>query len=186
MPKMKISPELLSTLLRYEPETGRLFWKERTPDAFVSGKQSCENICAAWNGRLAGKEAFNSINGCGYRCSSIFGVGYRASRVVWAMETGTWPKDQIDHINGMRSDDRFVNLREVSNQENSRNQKLRCTNKSGVAGVGWCKKMKKWTAKIMVDSKQIHLGMFWEKKDAISARNAAEIEHGFHPSHGRK
>lgn len=179
------TPEELRKLLRYEPDTGKLYWLERTLDLFRDGKQSAEHNCAAWNGRFANKEAFTAVHGEGYRQGTIFSRVYFAHRVIWAMVHGAWPADQLDHINGVRDDNRIKNLRAVTNQENGRNKKLPSDNTSGVMGVGWHKPACKWAAQINVSGRCVYLGVFTKKDDAIAARKAAEVKFGFHENHGR-
>lgn len=184
MPKSLPSPELLRKLLRYEPDTGKLFWRERTPDMFVSECRDAQNSCSAWNSKFSNKEAFTSI--CrGYKSGAIFGKNYRAHRVIWAIFYGKWPKGQIDHINGLRSDNRIENLRDVTNEENHKNMKIRSDNSSGVMGVFFYKSRKKWEAYIKADGRKKHLGYFASIDEAIDARRDAEKEYGYHENHGR-
>ena len=180
------SPELLRKLLRYETETGKLFWRKRTVDMFRSGRQPAENIFAAWTSRWAGREAFISATGDGYKRGKIGAKPHKAHRVIWAIVHGAWPECEIDHINGDRSDNRIVNLRSVTRQENAKNQKVRSDNMSGVLGVSWNKRDKRWQPYIKANGKNKNLGSFRSKADAIAARKAAEKEHGYHENHGRK
>lgn len=180
------SPELLRKLLRYEPDTGKLYWRKRTHDMFADGKYDAERSCKIWNIRFADKEAFTSISAANYACGLIFGRHYLAHRVIWAICNGDWPSEQLDHINGDRGDNRIKNLRSVSHAENGRNQKRPSNNTSGVIGVNWHKFHKKWQSCIRLDRKIIHLGYFTDKADAIAARKAAEAKYGFHPNHGRQ
>jgi len=173
------SIETLRKLLRYEPETGELFWRPRDVSLFKT-----EHDCKAWNTRYADKPA-GGIDGQGYILVKLFGRTSGIHRVAWTIHHGAWPADQIDHINGDRADNRIVNLREVTHQENCKNQKMRRNNTSGVMGVGWYKPRAKWRALISVDGKYIHLGDFDSIEDAAAARAKAEIEHGFHTNHGR-
>lgn len=185
MPKPLPSPELLRKLLRYDPETGRLFWRERTADMFNPGATlSAERISKSWNNKHAGNEAVNN-NHEGYRRGVINGKPYYSHRVIWAMYTGFWPVEQIDHENGIRHDNRIGNLREATNMENSINQKLRSTNTSGTSGVSWSKGMGKWLSRISSAGRIVHLGYFHDMSAAISARKNAEIKYGYHPNHGR-
>lgn len=181
------SPELLRQLLRYEPDTGNLYWKERNVLLFNATKaRSAEHACAQWNSRLAGKEAFTSDDGKGYRSGLIFKKIYSAHRIIWTMFYGTAPTNQIDHINGIRSDNRISNLRVVSSKENSKNRALRSDNSSGHTGVYFVKKTCRWTCTISVDGKSMYLGVFADKDDAIAARKEAEAKYGFHQNHGRR
>jgi hypothetical protein len=124
-----------------------------------------------------------SPNGLGYLCIKVNYVKYRVHRVVWLMTYGQWPVGQIDHINGVKDDNRIENLREVTAQENQRNSHIRVDNVTGVTGVtrdGGC-----WRARIKVDGKKICLGYYKSFDDAVSARRRGEEQFGFHPNHGR-
>ena len=113
---------------------------------------------------------------------SINGRKHYTARIIWFYAKGEWP-DCIDHINHLKTDNRLVNLRSVSQAENHRNISKLSNNTSGVAGVYWDKKARKWRAQIRVNSKQIHLGLFTHIADAITARAAAKVEYGYHQNH---
>lgn len=89
------------------------------------------------------------------------------------------PKGMVtDHIDGNTLDNRRVNLRACTNKENVRNRvSLDKRNKSGVTGVSFKKSNGKWVGNIMVDKKQIHLGLFENIEKAIEARREAEIKY---------
>ncbi len=176
--------DVLKRLLRYEPETGKLFWRPRTPDMFRNGKHSAEHTCAKWNANNAGKEAFAYVRN-GYKYGVIYRVKYQAHRVIWFMVTGSWPDGQIDHINGNRADNRFENFRCVSHAENGRNQRLPRNNTSGAVGVCWSRFAGKWQASITVGGTKTHIGYFDDFDEAVAARQAKSEEFGFHPNHGR-
>lgn len=182
---VKIEPKVLHELLRYDPTTGKLFWRKRPAKFFKNGRNTAQHRCNVWNSRRAGKEALFSLNRTGYLQGSILNRKYFAHRVVWAMETGEWPVDQIDHINGDPSDNRIANLRDVSASENGRNKRIAATNTSGVIGVNWNVINKKWRAQINVKGRQIHLGVFHRFDAAVDARKAAEARFGYHKNHGR-
>ena len=179
------TPELLRQLLRYEPDTGKVFWKERTPDMFKSGGHTAAHICARWNAKHAGKEAFTTVGSSGYRVANVYGWKNHAHRAIWAMAHGEWPADQIDHINGIRDDNRIGNLRAVTRAVNQKNLKRRSDNTSGVTGVSRRSNIDKWCAEIWSNGKKYHIGQFDSFDDAVSARKAAERLHGFHANHGR-
>lgn len=166
-----VSVEILRSLLTYDAETGELTWLPR-PER-------------AWNTRYAGKRALNTQGDYGYCYGSIFNVKYRAHRVIWAIYYGEWPEGEIDHINRDRLDNRISNLRCVTTLVNAQNKKMLAANKSGVTGVSWCTKQKRWRAQIQVKRKNHCLGAFIEKADAIKVRQEAELEYGFHPNHGK-
>ncbi len=172
-------------LIRYDPATGKLFWLERDVSFFRDGKHSAEHRQRCWNSRYAGTEAFTSIDSRGYRQGWICNRHESAHRVIWAVVHGCWPAQEIDHVNGDRSDNRLANLREVTPQENRRNMSISARNTSGVAGVNWDARRETWRARITVNYKEIYLGEFSIFDEARSARKAAEQQYGFHRNHGR-
>ena len=121
----------------------------------------------------------------GYRIASFKNKRYPVHRLIWKLLKEDWPKNQIDHINQNRLDNRIENLREVSNQENNKNSTLRKTNKSGFNGISWCKDTKSWRASITVNGKNINLGRYKYLDDAIIIRKEANIYHGFSENHGK-
>lgn len=175
----------LRRVLRYDPDTGKLFWRVRSVDLFSSTEDSRGPAwaCAAWNAKNAGREAFTA-NSHGYRAGAIFGRRESAHRVAWAIAHGRWP-NCIDHINGNAADNRLVNLRDAGRAGNQRNLKLNARNSSGSPGVVWDEGRMRWRAEIGDSGKTVHLGRFASKQDAIAARQVAERELGYHPNHGR-
>lgn len=138
-----------------------------------------------WNGRWAGKEAFSAYTN-GYRGGYILGVRYPAHRVVFALHHGRWPEGDIDHVNGVRDDNRPENLRDVPHVLNQQNATRRIDNKSGKTGVRWSPHHGRWLARITVAGRRVSLGNFTELSAAIAARLEAERVHGFHANHGRE
>jgi hypothetical protein len=110
----------------------------------------------------------------GYVQVGIQAKHYRIHRLVWLWHNGYMPENFIDHINRNKIDNRIENLREVTNQCNIRNTGNRENNTSGVKGVSWYCSRNKWTAQIMVNHKQYHLGYYKEICNAVLARLAAE------------
>lgn len=188
MKRSDITPAIVRELLRYEPDTGKLFWRERAEKWFrgVGGGYTAKRAAAGWNAKYANREAIHTESGDGYRVGRVFDLLYRAHRVAWAIETGRWPDHQIDHLNHIRNDNRIKNLRDATHAENGRNQKIRSNSTSGVLGVTWYEPRCKWHARIMFNGRKIHLGYFIDKVDAIAARKSAEAEYGFHANHGRR
>ena len=129
----------------------------------------------------AGQPA-GSPNGDGYLRVRVNGTQFRVHRIIWLITQGAWPEGQIDHINGVVSDNRIENMRDVDAQGNQRNQHIRPDNTSGITGV--CAENGFWTARIKVDGKKIRLGRFLTIEEACAARKAAEKVLGFHPNHG--
>ena len=180
------SPETLRNLLRYDPQTGYLFWRERGVEWFCHGRYTADRSCRSWNAQYAGARAFTASDGGGYRQGTVLGRKVLAHRVVWAIVKGVWPDQTIDHINGLKNDNRIANLRDVSSVDNGRNQRLSRASTSGVAGVWWSKKRKKWWASIKVDQKSIYLGEYGDISSAVIARKTAERKYGFHENHGKR
>lgn len=171
----------LRKILICDAESGSLTWRRRPRSMFVQ-----DGHFNSWNKRCAGKPAINSPNGNGYLCGRIDNNLFLAHRVIWAMHHSEWPEFQIDHINGVRSDNRISNLRSVTQAENSKNVKLMAHNTSGYHGVRFRKDTSKWTAEIQSENVIYRLGNFHTKEEAIMARQAAEKDFGFHPNHGRQ
>lgn len=182
---MSIPIETLRQLLDYNPETGKLFWRDRPPEMFAyTGRQSQVQSSKAWNARFSGKEAFAN-NHEGYLQGKIFSKIFLAHRVIFAVVHDRWPNNEIDHINGVGTDNRISNIREVDHNINCQNRPMTCLNTSGIVGVTWAETNQKWTAQIKINRKNIYLGQFNKIEDAITARKAASIKYGFHPNHGR-
>jgi len=179
MPKLFDALELRK-LLRYEPETGFLYWLARPESMFP-----CKCAQHRWNVRFAGKQAFAVKMENGYAKSSILGRQVLAHRAVWAFANGEWPKYQIDHIDGDRMNNRIENLRDVPEVINRRNA---CRNQKTTApynGVTQNKRTGNWVARIHYDGLSHHVGVFATLDEAVTARKTAEAENGFHPNHGR-
>jgi len=155
---MKIAVEELKTKFRYEPETGHIYWVE-------PGK-----------GKIKKKPAGTKMS-TGYIGVLIKGKRYLAHRIAWALHHGAWPDDQIDHINGDKTDNKISNLREATNSQNGKNYGFNCANTSGVKGVSWCKDTEKWRAVIRSEGKARNLGRYDNLEDAVLARKKAEQQY---------
>jgi len=166
MPSPILTQKQLKEILRYDPDTGIFTWLVRTANCVKIG------------------EAAGGLNPAGYSGIRLKGRDYLAHRLAWLYMTDEWPKDQIDHINHIKDDNRIENLREVTHKENGRNRSMQKNNVSGCCGVCWYKPYNKWAAQIKVNGKQINLGCFDDLNNAIAARKAAEIKYGFHENHG--
>jgi hypothetical protein len=177
------SREILEKLLKYHPSIGKLFWRERDIGLFNAGpNDSVWRICNAWNSKHAGSEA-GYVSSEGYRCVTIFGYTYKAHRIIWKMMHGEEPL-HIDHINGDRQDNNFINLRSVSQAENNKNASIRSTNTSGVTGVSWVKSSEKWRVQIRNSGVDVTIGTYANFDEAVIARKAAEKALGYHDNHG--
>lgn len=167
----------LLTLLEYDSITGKLYWKPRSLTLFKN-----QRSCSTWNSRYAGKEAFTAVDRKGYNVGAIHNINYRASRVIFKILYDI-DADQVDHEDGNTQNNRPLNLRNVSSQDNQKNMKKPVNNTSGVVGVSWNVQKQKWDARIGHNSK--HLGRFDNFEDAVACRKEAEIAQGYHKNHGR-
>jgi hypothetical protein len=174
-----LTADMVRGLFHYDPLTGHFFYKRRSRSWFKSDKQF-----RIWNRMYPGKQA-GRVNPAGAVFITIREWPYQGHWLAWLWMTGEWPPMHIDHINHSKSDNRWSNLRSVSNAENHKNLPLMSSNKSGVCGVHWDKKKSKWTAIIKANRKVFYLGNFDAKADAVVARKKAEQAHGFHPNHGK-
>jgi len=162
---MKISQQYLMSVLKYDSESGVWLWI----------KCSSKNVPA---GKVAG--SVNNITG--YRSIKLDGKRYYAHRLAFTYVTGVPLPDSlcVDHINGIRDDNRWDNLRSVTTAINSQNlRKAKSSNlTSGLLGVSWNKKASKWRSYINIDGKQVHLGFFTDKDLAHAAYiNAKRMGH---------
>lgn len=104
-----------------------------------------------------------------------------AHRLAWFLHYGVWPAGSIDHINGIRHDNRLVNLRDVTAAENSMNRRGE-VNASGYPGVTKCHK--RWGARIVVNGKRLWLGQHDTPEQAHATYRQAAILFGYHDNHG--
>lgn len=138
-------------LWTYDRETGVLRWKTTTSTRHKAGS-------------IAGYQ-----NRQGY---VVVGYGYRlwsAHRLAWLIETGAWPKGEVDHVDAEKANNRWANLRDVPKSLNGANVPARRTNTSGFKGVSWNKHNRRWSAAIQKDGRQRHLGYFDDPEQAHSA-----------------
>lgn len=144
-------------LLNYDSQTGLFTWKVGRPKASM--------------GALAG-----SITKDGYVMLTIDRAKVYAHRVAWLFEKNAWPAAEIDHINGVRHDNRIENLRDVSPSVNQQNvRRARCDNKSGFLGVTRQKNL--WTSQLTIGGKTLHLGLFRTPEEASEAYLKAKRKH---------
>jgi hypothetical protein len=159
-----LTADYVRSILDYDPETGVFKWKWR------------EDVGSRWNTRYAGKAA-GCVQRVGYVLISINDRLYKAHRLAWLFVYGEWPPEQIDHIDCDKLNNRIANLRLATMQENQRNVGLQKNNTTGIKGVCWHKRDRKFQAEIKVGGKRLHLGTFDTLAEAIAARTTAEIEH---------
>lgn len=158
MKKHDLTVSMVSSYVSYNPDTG-IFTRKRS-----GGKSK--------SGGIAGK-----ITSYGYRQIRINGTAFLASHLAFLIMEGFIP-EVVDHINRDRLDDRWINLREATSQQNSCNRKLFSNNSSGERGVNWHKASSKWQVSIRVKGKLHHYGLFVNKCDAV--KKARELRESFH------
>lgn len=174
--KDDITKEFAESIFRYDYNSGKLFWKERTPSMFLGKKKSPEHCCAVWNACHANKE-ITYKNNYGYIVARINKRPYLVSRIAWLLNYGVNPKFEIDHINLNKEDNRISNLRLASRFQNTCNRGLQGNNKSGYKGVSFCNVKNKWRARIMVHRKEKFIGYFSDVKLAHEAYKKAAIQY---------
>lgn len=125
-------------------------------------------------------EQAGTVNLQGYRKINILGRRYAAHRLAWLCVHGEMPSGDVDHINGIRDDNRLANLRVVSQSQNTQNTLESAANKSGRKGVSWHAQSGKWRASIGINGRKHSYGLYVSKADAIRAREQAELDHFTH------
>lgn len=161
----EITQSKLQAVYNYDPIKGTLTYRNNS----ISGK--------------AGELATCTHSG-GYTTTRINGVDHLTHRIIFMYMTGKWP-NVTDHINHKRDDNRWENLRNVDNRINVLNTSLSNNSTTKINGVALHKPTGKYRAYIMVNRKQIHLGLFLTIEEAAVARKAADLLYGFHENHGK-
>ena len=120
----------------------------------------------------------------GYLRVTILRQSYGCHLVAWALHHGEWPDMHLDHINGIRTDNRIGNLRKVTMSQNSFNSRISTRNSSGIKGVSWSKASQKWQGYVGFEGTRHHVGFFDNLVDADAAvRTARELLHGQYARH---
>ena len=129
-------------------------------------------------GRFKAGQILGTKHSTGYFVIRIENKLYKAHRLAWLYMNGEFPTLKIDHINRDGFDNKWENLRELTQKQNSENRSIAKNNTSGHPGVDWAKKLGKWRARITVNYKGFHIGYFDTKEKAIEAyRNKADEVH---------
>lgn len=122
----------------------------------------------------------NAVAGCarpdGYVRINVAGKFYYAHRLAWLYVTGEWPQHQVDHINGDPNDNRWENLRQATPRQNRGNKGVQSNSLTGVKGVTWNAKEKRWIAYLSPNGKFKRIGSFRNLEDAKRARSEAARE----------
>jgi hypothetical protein len=139
----------------YDSTTGDLVWKFNTGKKNMIGKAAASKSVDA--------------SGCTRLSVRIHKRVYSVPKVIWAITYGVWPDGDVDHINGVTTDNRLKNLRQASRTENLGNSRMHRNNKCGRKGVHWCTQRKKWKACVIKNRKKYHAGFHNDVESAAAA-----------------
>ena len=157
---LPLTADRLREMLRYDEGTGLFTW-----------------LVSRYRTR-AGDTAGSVLN-TGYVRIVIDGKKFFAHRLAFLYVEGKFPEFSVDHIDGVPANNRWANLRKATHSENLRNQYIKSNNTSGVKGVSWYRKSKKWKAQIVSNGRVINLGHFETMEEAAEAyRKAGRELHG--------
>jgi len=142
----------LKQLFSYQPDTGEFRW-----------------LTSIRNGAIKQGDLAGSKNNDGYTMIKVRGRTYAAHRLAWLYVYGAQPSSGIDHINGIRTDNRLANLRLATFKQNNENAGIRKDNKTGCRGVHFSAREGKYVAKMEHNKQRISIGYFDCLKDAALA-----------------
>lgn len=152
MAKAILTAESVRQMFSYDEVTGKLTWKQKSPRAGIGAE-------AGYNNGKYLVVGFNKTT-------------HKVHRIIWLHFYGEHPLGVIDHIDGEKTNNAIRNLRDVSPSENSQNIKTASkNNKSGLLGVCWHKRDKKWIAQIRLPESKyaLEIGRFDSPEDAHKA-----------------
>ncbi len=152
----KLTYEKVNRLFKYDQSTGFLFWRINFSKKIRAG-------CKA-----------GYLNSCGHLRLKLYGKQFYIHRIIWLMNYGYLPENFIDHIDKDKTNNKLNNLREVSFQCNLRNKGNQNNNTSGVKGVTWHERDKRWRVAIGLNNKKYKLGSFKDFDEAVCFRLAVE------------
>lgn len=162
----KLTQERLKELVSYDSETG-LFERLKSGNCNLRPRDKIKH----------------NLNPKGYVVFRVDNITYVAHRLAWLYMTGSWPLGQIDHINNIKTDNRFCNLRDVSHAENMQNKHKAHKSRFGERtsehiGVHWCSpygnRRGRWRATIGANGFYYRLGSFQSEAEAIQAYKEAK------------
>jgi hypothetical protein len=159
-----LTAEYVKSILNYDPDTGSFTWRWRS------------DVPPEWNTRRSGKVAGTFMK-IGYLLIGINDTRYLGHRLAMLITEGRWPDNQIDHINGDRSDNRRANLRFATSGENKWNRGKDRDNRSGFKGVRIHKSSGLWGARITKAGREYSLGYYKTPEEASEAYKAGAVKY---------
>lgn len=167
--------EELARRVIYDPDSGVIRWRYM------------ENLSAQWNGRFAWKLAGNKDDRGYVRIAISIGKQFkiRAHQLAWFIYYGEIPAE-IDHIDGIKTNNKIANLRHVTRAINNRNAAMKRNNTSGITGVSWREDRQRWRAIVVINGIRRYLGHFDNKEEAASVVRDFRLQNGFTGRHGEK
>lgn len=145
-----LTQEYLKEILDYDSKTGEFTWLKKG------------------RGIPYGKIAGSVDKYTGYRYIRINGKNYAAHRLAWLYKFSVWPKNEIDHINQNRLDNRVENLRDVTIRENAHNR-VYYNDTNNLIGTYFNKYKNKWESSISINNKKYYIGKYNTKVEASEA-----------------
>lgn len=164
--KDDLSIERLRDVLHYNKETGLFVWKK-----YINPR-----------GKLGSQAGY--INDGGYLLISIDNKRFRAHRLAWFYVYGEWPEYDIDHKNGIRSDNRIGNLRKSTRSQNLCNKKVSVKSKTGIKGVIWDKCNNAYRAQVELKGRKITRYVHSLSEAAELVKEMRDKLHGEFTNHG--
>ena len=160
------SQDFLRECLDYNADTGIFTWKVRPVHHFTDERSS-----KSWNTKYSLKNAGFLNRVTGYFCLLINGKNIRLHRAAFFITHGYLPIT-VDHINGIKTDNRICNLREATISQNNMNRGMQSNNTSGIKGIDMASNGR-WRARIHANGKEIHIGYFTTCDEAYNALSEA-------------
>lgn len=164
MEKQRLTQEHLRELLHYDPLTGIFTWLARHLSSFPA-----PHYGVTWNKKFQSKTAgsVRRQKGKQYRWISIGGIDYAAHHLATLYMIGEWPNDEVDHRDGDGDNNKWINLRQADRRLNSQNiRRARIDSSTGILGVSWNKRRRKFVAQIQIDGRVKSLGGFDDPNEA--------------------
>lgn len=159
--------ELVQSLFDYKD--GVLYWRRATSNR---------------NHKMVGKMA-GWVGDQGYAKININGKAYSAHRLIFMFHHGYMP-NQVDHVDGDRGNNRIENLRAATHEQNAQNAKLRCNNTSGIKGVSFNARRKKWIVQLRCNRRHVYVGGFDDIELAeLAAVEVRDLYHKEYANHGK-